>query len=87
MSTQSQPTNCRDGHSGNVPGAIRPGDLPDMLQKLKDGLERLSPEEDAAESAPGNNQGERPVPLSVRAGPLVELIESAIENEDHVMWE
>ena len=72
------------GHSGTVPGAIRPEDLPGMLNSLKQALDKQPGGQDQSPAGPGD--GENKVPLSLRALPLVELIESAIENEDHVMW-
>jgi hypothetical protein len=74
------------GHSGTVPGAIRPEDLPDMLQKLKDELTRLSPQQENQGSGAERIDGEYSVPLPVRAGPLIDLLESALEHDDHVMW-
>jgi len=38
-------------------------------------------------SADDDEDGEAPVSLSTRAVPLLELLQSAIENGDNVMWE
>ena len=74
------------GHSGTVPGAIRPEDLPAMHAQLTAALARLDPE-DTGEGEPARGSGERSVPLRVRAGPLVALLETAMEHDDHVMWQ
>ena len=72
------------GHSGTVPGAIRPEDLPGMLENLNNALAKLPGSKD--QRSPAAVDSENKVPLSLRAMPLIELLESAIENEDHVMW-
>ena len=72
------------GHSGDVPSAARPEDLPAMVERLQSFTE--------ADSRIGKIENDKSrkksdeVPLSVRAKPLIELFEKAIEHGDHVLW-
>ena len=74
------------GQSGNVPGALMSEDVPQALQQLQDGIKQNNDEEptpplDEDDNAPA------PVAISVRAKPLVELLEAAIASNESVMWE
>ena len=73
------------GHGGTVPGAISADDVAGALAKLEAAVAK-----DRAESGGGNEDeeegGERPVSLSHRALPLIELLRSAAENDAPVMW-
>lgn len=79
------------GQSGNVPGALLAADLPDALQTLHDGLDKLSAE--SADNAPsnvsdlGDDDAAPPVALQTRAGPLISLLESAIAANENVQWD
>jgi len=75
------------GHSGTVPSAIKPEDIPTALQSLRDGI--------AAEEAAGAGEPERDakdedeeetVSLRNRALPLTQLLEAAAEKQTTVMW-
>jgi hypothetical protein len=73
------------GHSGTVPGAVTAEDVPAALARLRAGLaehgqEVVGQKRDADRDEPR-------IDLSHRAVPLIELLESAIENEADVMWE
>jgi len=84
------------GQSGNVPGAIMADDVPEALRKLNEGLEALSekgsdelakPENDSAKpNALDDEEHEAAIGLDKRAGPLVSLLEAAIEAKDNVLW-
>jgi hypothetical protein len=65
------------GHSGDIPGALGADDVANSLGKLRERLATLRPEPD---------ETDRPVPIHIRAHPLVELLETAARSEDHVMW-
>ena len=72
------------GQSGVLPGAIRPEDIPQALERLK--------REVAAHPVPpavsGHDaDGEPPVSLRQRAFPLIELLERAAKRGCHVIWE
>jgi hypothetical protein len=71
------------GHSGTVPGALMPEDIPAALEKLKAALTRAEPD------APpqGGDEDEPAVTLSHRALPLIELLEAAQKDDATVMWD
>jgi len=72
------------GHSGTIPGAILADDVPKALQGLQQGLKSStspeSTEQTEAEAEPIN------ISLNKRALPLIELLQSAIQNHSDVMW-
>lgn len=69
------------GHSGTVPSAILPEDIPQALQRLKANL-ATEPATDAEEL------GEEPtVTLSRRAYPLVKMLEASLAEPCEVMWD
>ena len=77
------------GHSGTVPGAFVARDVPAALARLqrelaaapaKDAKQDITPEADDADSPP-------PVPLRLRAFPLIQLLTAAAQQECDVMWE
>ncbi len=72
------------GHSGTVPSAILPEDIPAALERLRAGL---AAEPAGADDTPGNEQGEPPVSLKNRAFPLIELLEAAVREDVPVRWE
>jgi Domain of unknown function (DUF1840) len=76
------------GHSGTVPSAILPEDIPGALTRLK-----RSVAVSAGGAVPnaldgGDNDGtEIPVSLKQRAFPLIELLERAAKRKCEVMWQ
>lgn len=72
------------GHSGTIPGAILADDVPKALQGLQQGLTSAtspeSTEQTEAEAEPIH------ISLNKRALPLIELLQSAIQNHSDVMW-
>ena len=72
------------GYGTSVPGAIISDDVPRALNNLRSGLESVmevvEPVGDADDDQPS-------VSLHTRAVPLVELLQSAIDDENHVRWE
>ncbi len=76
------------GQSGNVPGAIQHEDIPAALHKLKESLLKAAGGE-SDETAPRNEDDkDQPiVTLDQRAIPLIELLESAIREDEHVVWD
>lgn len=81
------------GQSGNVPGAIMAEDVPPALVSLKHELGQLSDEPALAENSAGpsdsfdENQDEQiTIGLDKRAGPLLSLLEAAIEAKENVLW-
>lgn len=77
------------GHSGTVPGALMPEDIPGALQRLQKAVDanpnaRLDPKSDKEE----DDENEKThVSLANRALPLIELLKAAQADNKHVMWE
>jgi hypothetical protein len=69
------------GHSGTVPSAILPEDIPQALARLQTTLAG----EPAAVAV--DNDEEAAVPLSRRAYPLVKMLEASLEAQCEVMWD
>ncbi len=67
-----------------VPGAIIAEDVPQALSNLQDRLESLV---EVVEPAGEANEGEPAVSLHTRAVPLIELLQSAVADENIVRWE
>ena len=69
------------GHSGAVPSAIEPEDIPAALERLRKGIAAYVPEDE-----PQEDEGEAPVSLRNRAFPLIELLEAAAREQVPVLW-
>jgi len=75
------------GHSGTVPSAILPADIPKALARLKAAVES-----NTTKSAPAMDDDEQedpkeiPVSLRQRAFPLVDLLTRAAAKGAEVMW-
>lgn len=67
-----------------VPGAIDAGDVPKALDNLKQALARM-PEQ--VEPAGDADEDQPAVSLHTRAFPLIELLEAAAAEQEHVRWE
>ena len=74
------------GHSGTVPSAILPGDIPNALARLKAAVE-VSPGP-AVESSAGDEKDLKEIPVSLRqrAFPLIDLLTRAAGKGAEVMW-
>jgi hypothetical protein len=71
-------------HSGSVPGAINAKDLSTALRELQNALENeINLEEDGNDAY----NEEEVISLNKRAVPLIDLLKTAIENEEGVMWD
>ncbi len=75
------------GHTGAVPSAILPEDIPAALERLK---AAAAAQPDAAaprRSKPaGEQENELPISLKQRAFPLIELLERAAKRKCEVLW-
>lgn len=75
------------GHSGTVPSAIEPEDIPDALKRLK---EALAAQEGATADQRDRNEQEQgedeAVSLKNRAYPLIQLLEAAAKEQVSVIW-
>lgn len=79
------------GHSGTVPGAILAADLPAALASLRRALDALaaqpSPPPGPVDEADDDRDRDPPVSLRMRAVPLLDMIETAIDRQSDLMWE
>lgn len=73
------------GHSGTVPGAILPEDIPAALAKLKGSVEG-SPKSGTARAKDPGDDDEVPVSLRQRAFPLIDLLSRAAERGAEILW-
>jgi|SRR5690554_2507361 len=69
------------GHSGAVPSAFQPQDLPAALSNLQRAVESSK----AAEQNP--DDGDFKPGLAQRALPLINLLKAAIDADADVMWD
>ncbi len=74
------------GHSGTVPSAILPEDIPGALERLRHALDADPKAEASATGAKADNEKEPPVSLKRRAFPLMELLGRAAKDGCEVMW-
>lgn len=78
------------GHSGAVPGAVLAADIPAARACL---LEALAARDAAPPLDPGDEDGqdeeekEPPTPLSLRALPLLNLLDASAQAGCDVMWD
>lgn len=83
------------GHSGTVPSAVLAADLATFATKLRAGLElhgeELSPAPLVAEATHDEERDdeprERPIKLHLRAVPLLDMIETAVQQKSDLVWE
>jgi len=75
------------GHSGAVPSAILPEDIPAAIERLK-AAAALQPDAatEANAGSTGDQENELPVSLRQRAFPLIELLERAAKRQCEVIW-
>ena len=75
------------GHSGTVPSAIMPEDIPAAVAKLKAAVAaRPGAPDPAAKRHPDADEKEIPVTLKQRAFPLIDLLERAAKQQCEVVW-
>ncbi|MEO8132597.1 MAG: DUF1840 domain-containing protein [Betaproteobacteria bacterium] len=74
------------GHSGTVPGAILPADLPAALSRLKAAVEASPNGDPDAPDDDEKDHSEAMVSLRQRAFPLIDLVTRAIDRGTQVMW-
>jgi hypothetical protein len=74
------------GHSGTVPSAIEPEDIPEALRRLNSAVAR--DEEATVDKEEEHDESEEDrVSLRNRALPLIELLEAAEKDNVPVMWD
>ena len=75
------------GHSGTVPSAILPADIPNALARLKAAVEANTTKSAVAvDDDEQEDRKEVPVSLRQRAFPLVDLLTRAAAKGAQVMW-
>jgi hypothetical protein len=77
------------GHSGTIPGALMPEDIPAALERLKAGV-AANPDAtlDPQSAKRDSDEDDEPlVSLANRALPLIELLTAAKAENKHVMWD
>ena len=74
------------GHSGTVPSAILPGDIPNALARLKLAVNASPASATASSSSDDKDQKEAKVSLRQRAFPLIDLLTRAAAKGAEVMW-
>lgn len=74
------------GLTPNVPGALLADDIDGALARLRAGLASLEVQQVDADHSTTDDE-ETPLPLSRRAKPLLELLESARAAQHNVMWD
>ncbi|MFL6581613.1 MAG: DUF1840 domain-containing protein [Burkholderiales bacterium] len=74
------------GHSGTVPSAILPADIPSALARLKSAVEADTKKSRPAMDDEEEDQLEVPVSLRQRAFPLIDLLTRAADKRAEVMW-
>jgi len=74
------------GHSGTVPSAILPGDIPGALVRLKSAVDASPRTPTESSSSDDKNKKEVQVSLRQRAFPLIDLLTRAAAKGAEVMW-
>ena len=72
------------GFGVDIPGAIIAADVPQALQNLKKNLEAVR---DIVDPVSEEDDDQPAVSLHTRSVPLVALLQSAVDDENDVMWE
>ena len=76
------------GHSGAIPSAIEAEDIPNALAKLQKALKNdCNISENISNSDSNEDNDEENISLDKRAKPLIELLQSAIDEGEYVMWD
>jgi hypothetical protein len=74
------------GHSGTIPSALSPDDVPAALDQLRAAIAAAAPADIPDDDFDGDPI-DRPVGIAQRAFPLIELLEAAAAGGHRVMWE
>ncbi|MBI3527263.1 MAG: DUF1840 domain-containing protein [Betaproteobacteria bacterium] len=74
------------GHSGTVPSAILPGDIPGALARLKAAVDTSPRTATESSSSEDKDQKEDRISMRQRAFPLIDLLTRAAAKGAEVMW-
>jgi hypothetical protein len=75
------------GRRDSVPSAILPEDIPQALKMLKAAIAKADTAVEESELDVDDEEKEKRVSIHNRALPLIELLETAQEDDVPVMWE
>lgn len=75
------------GRKGTVPSAIAAEDIPEALNRLRDGLVRQAAASAERDPPVEDEEADPPVSIGKRASPLIELLEAAAREDAAVMWQ
>jgi len=74
------------GCSGRVPGALKPEDLPQALERLRAAVSAAEKAESTDDGEDEESEDPPQIGFRQRVNPLLELLAAAIAAEDHVTW-
>ena len=75
------------GHTGAVPSAMLPVDIPAAIERLKAAAAvQADTASNEGAQADGGDEIELPVSIKQRAFPLIELLERAAKRKCEVLW-
>ena len=74
------------GHTGTVPSALLPEDIPDALARLKAAVADQTQVKPDHVTSTTDEHHELPVSLKQRAFPLIELLERAAKRKCEIIW-
>lgn len=76
------------GHTGTIPGAFGSDDIKAALTALNVALEaRDNVKNEQADANSYDDEEERPVRMSTKAYPLIQLLESSLKKGESVIWD
>ena len=74
------------GHSGAVPGALAAAEVAGALARLQQALAAAPRPVDKETDAEQDDERPAPIPITVRALPLIELLTAASREDARVLW-
>ena len=76
------------GHSGTIPSALRPGDIPAALARLNQALAAVPDDKSTPSPRSEADDADEPPPveLRLRAYPLIQMLTAAAAQDCDVMW-
>ena len=69
--------------SGNIPGALYPDAIPAAIEALEDRIKLESQNDEASAQSEDSDE----VDFHTRSTPLIELMQSAVEKNETLMWD
>ena len=75
------------GHTGTIPSAIDAKGVPLALHNLQEKLKTTYEISETSSECHKDDDDEEYVSLGKRAKPLIELLQTAIKEDEYVMWD